>query len=79
MQLTADYATHDDASSGPLTPGDVGLVVTDDSSAKPFVVASRDGLVWWYTADAVEHATNIVTKENFVANSTVQLALFTLP
>ncbi len=41
--LSPDYATKDDAAGGPLRPGDVGEVVTDDGSSKPFRVKAADG------------------------------------
>ena len=38
MVLTSDYASHSDASGGPLRPGDVGEVVKDDKSGKKYQV-----------------------------------------
>ena len=50
--LTSDYARHDDATGGPLCPGDVGTVIKDDSSSKPFQV-EYNGRTWWYQRGAI--------------------------
>ena len=50
--LTADYAAYADATDGPLHPGDVGTVIKDDSSSKPFKV-EFNGKTWWYERGAL--------------------------
>ena len=37
-------------------PGDIGTVVEDDGSSKPFRVKASSGSTWWYTAAAIEKA-----------------------
>ena len=53
VRLSADYQRHGDASGGPLKPGDVGEIVSNDGSTVPFKVHfdSRD---WWYAEGALQ-------------------------
>ena len=56
---------HNDAELGPLRPDDVGVVVEDDSSLKPYLVKALDSKCykegypgrwvdqWWYVAEAL--------------------------
>ena len=37
--------------------GDVGTLIADDGSSKPFHVKASDGRTWWYRAAALEKAT----------------------
>jgi hypothetical protein len=54
--LSANYVPLSDASSGPLKPGDVGTLVQDDGSSKPYKV-EFNGTTWWYAKQAlVEHS-----------------------
>eukprot|EP00002_Diphylleia_rotans_P018099 TRINITY_DN3506_c0_g1_i4.p1 TRINITY_DN3506_c0_g1~~TRINITY_DN3506_c0_g1_i4.p1 ORF type:complete len:1850 (+),score=318.73 TRINITY_DN3506_c0_g1_i4:3274-8823(+) len=53
VKLSDDYKQCDDASGGPLQPGDVGVVLQDDKSSKPYQVKSSTGKTWWYTKDAL--------------------------
>ena len=52
MQLTPGYAAFGDASNGPLSPGDVGKLTTDDRTSKPFSVKYA-GKTYWYQAGAI--------------------------
>ncbi len=45
-----------DAKGGPLKPGDIGTLRTDDGSGKPFHVEASDGRKWWYDEKAIELA-----------------------
>lgn len=54
--LASDYRDHGDASGGPLSPGDVGTVVEDDQSGKPFKV-KFGSKSWWYKEQAIQLAT----------------------
>ena len=56
MVLSPDYGSHSDASGGPLSPGEVGVIVVDDSSGKPFKVKAPNGREWWYVAAALRAA-----------------------
>ena len=55
VTLAVDFAVHDDAAEGPLQPGEIGVIVTDDGSEKPFQVDFGDR-TWWYVAGALVHA-----------------------
>lgn len=50
--LAPDYARYADAEGGPLRPGNVGTVVADDGSSKPFKV-EFEGKTWWYERGAL--------------------------
>jgi hypothetical protein len=52
VSLSTGFAAYGDASSGPLAPGDVGDLVEDDGSSKPFKV-EYGGKTWWYKAEAI--------------------------
>jgi hypothetical protein len=54
--VTDDYASHDDSSSGPLTPGDVGVIERDDRDSKPFNVR-LGGRTWFYPERALRRTT----------------------
>jgi hypothetical protein len=58
--LTGIYASAGDASSGPLKPGDIGIVLKDDRSSKPFQIkaetGARTGATWWYVEGALKRA-----------------------
>ena len=60
VSLADGFASHSDASDGPLQPGDRGEVVATDSSGKPLKVkaltGSKVGSAWWYNTAALRHA-----------------------
>jgi hypothetical protein len=56
VKLSDDFAKHDDADSGPLSLGDIGTLVEDDMSSKPYKVRSADGKTWWYRKEAIVNA-----------------------
>ena len=53
--LADDYASHGDASGGPLKPGDVGTLKQDDHDSKPFKV-NFNGRDYWYKEAALKRA-----------------------
>ena len=53
VKLSIAYLRYDDAAEGPLHPGDVGTVIKDDGSDKPYLVRSADGSEWYYCRPAV--------------------------
>lgn len=53
--LSPDYRACSDACGGPMSPGDVGKVVQDDQSSKPYEVLFK-GRKWWYEAAALRRA-----------------------
>lgn len=59
--LSPTYKECSDAAGGPLQPGDVGTVVQDDGSSKPYRVKTEDGRAWWYTPPALVLTTVTVT------------------
>jgi hypothetical protein len=87
VRLTAGFEAYGDAKGGPLKPGDVGTLCTDDGSSKPFHVEASDGRKWWYDEKAIELADGvaapskppkppvdpelIVTRANFVLGAKV--------
>jgi len=50
--LRPDYKDQCDAARGPLNAGDIGELVKDDGSGKPYQVRFN-GVVWWYKALAL--------------------------
>lgn len=44
--LRKGYETQQDASDGPLSPGQVGEIVSNDGSGKPWKVKSESGKTW---------------------------------
>jgi hypothetical protein len=42
------------AGSGPLKPGEIGVVAIDDGSTTPFKVKTPSGKEWWYKAKALK-------------------------
>ena len=57
VMLSAIFDDCDDASGGPLEPGDIGVILTDDGSGKPFKVQKEGGdTSWWYTKAALRLA-----------------------
>jgi hypothetical protein len=53
VKLSDDFAKHGDASEGPLSRGDIGTLVEDDGSSKPYKVRSAAGKLWWYQKEAI--------------------------
>jgi hypothetical protein len=51
--LSADFASHADASAGPLTPGEVGTIVSSDGADNTVNVRSSQGMNWWYRRNAL--------------------------
>ena len=51
--LVSNYETLLDTSEGPLKPGDVGIVVENDNSYKPFKIKFNDK-TWWYDENALK-------------------------
>eukprot|EP01042_Synura_sphagnicola_P001742 gene1742-2043_t len=51
--LAKGYGSVGDASDGPLKPGDVGVLVQDDKSDKPYKVRVADDRTWWYRLEAI--------------------------
>ena len=60
VTLAPGYQDVGDAGSGPLKPGDIGVVVTDDRSGCPYNIRAETGASvgksWWYRAAAVKLA-----------------------
>ncbi len=54
MRLAPGFEACSDASDGPLKPGEIGTLRTDDGSGKPFHVEASDGRKWWYDEKAIE-------------------------
>ena len=52
VQLAPGYASHSDAAGGPLTPGDIGTLIEDDKSSKPYKV-EYGGKTYWYEKPAL--------------------------
>ena len=55
VQLAPDFEEYSDAKEGPLKPGDIGVLIEDDGSSKPFRV-EFDGKRWWYDRSALRVA-----------------------
>lgn len=53
MKLSPTYSKYSDASDGPLQPGDVGRLLENDHSNKPYLVEAPDGRQWWYEYKAL--------------------------
>jgi len=51
--LVPNYQTFSDSSEGPLKPNDVGIVVENDNSYKPFKVEFNNK-TWWYDEKSVK-------------------------
>jgi hypothetical protein len=58
VQLSADFASHNDASGGPLEPGDIGIVTKVGGGRCLVVCLSSEGEAreWWYDAAALTTA-----------------------
>ena len=53
VMLSHDYAQYDDADEGPLKPGDIGTLLENDGSSKPYHVQAGSGKTWWYKKEAI--------------------------
>ena len=53
VQLALGYRQCSDAGRGPLRPGEIGHVMVDDQSGKPYRVRTPSGATWWYTSEAL--------------------------
>jgi hypothetical protein len=51
--LSPGYEQYSDASGGPLKQGEVGTLVEDDGSGKPYRVEAPNGKMWWYQKEAL--------------------------
>ena len=51
--LVSNYETFTDSVEGPLKPGDVGIVMENDKSYKPFKIEFNDK-TWWYDEKSVK-------------------------
>ena len=56
MKLSPTYSKYSDAADGPLQPGDVGKLLENDQSHKPYLVEASDGRQWWYEHKALVKA-----------------------
>ncbi len=56
MKLSPTYSKYSDAADGPLQPGDVGKLLENDHSDKPYLVEAPDGRQWWYQHKALVKA-----------------------
>jgi spore coat protein U-like protein len=79
VTLSPDYTTKGDAKGGPLKPGDIGVVVKDDGSSKPFHVKAETGAKidssWWYVEGALVRVTPLATGSSASAASTGRLVV----
>ena len=84
VTVTPGYASCGDASDGPLSPGDKGVLVKDDRDHKPYKVratsGSKAGSEWWYQEDAICLADNSANGVDSAAVSagTVKISLFVI-
>ena len=53
VKLSASYMKFEDAAEGPLHLGDIGVLVKDDGSDKPYLVRAADGTEWYYCRCAI--------------------------
>jgi hypothetical protein len=75
--LVPGYESMEDASGGPLQPGDVGEVIEDDNSGKPFHVraisGASKGSTWWYVKSALANAPNSPSPRPSVQAPTISI------
>jgi hypothetical protein len=77
VRLVQNFQTCSDAARGPLAPGDIGRIVADDGSGKPFRVVAPNGNSWWYTAEALvsavqpEQRSGVVRSGNIITGARV--------
>ena len=62
--LSNIYKECQDAADGPLKPGDVGTIVEDDASDKPYRVSAENGDEWWYVKRALTLAKSTKTLDS---------------
>ncbi len=80
VELADDYADYGDASSGPLEPGKVGILLEDDGSSKPYKVQAPNGKKWWYRKEALVLAGSTITgKISFHLCVCVSLVIVHMP
>ncbi len=55
---SSTFSKYSDAADGPLQPGDVGKLLENDQSKKPYFVqdTTADGRQWWYEHKALVKA-----------------------
>ncbi len=68
VMLSHNYTNYGDAKDGPLAPGEIGILVQDDLSSKPYRVEAK-GRRWWYHREAIVAASEMpasteLSKEN---------------
>ncbi len=56
VRLSLSFKQHDDAADGPLRAGDIGILVEDDGSSKPYLVEAPNGIKFWYARRSVTRA-----------------------
>jgi hypothetical protein len=56
VKLSQTYSKYSDAADGPLQPGDIGNLLENDYSGKPYLVEAADGRQWWYDHKALVKA-----------------------
>ena len=54
VKLSPEYRRYRDASSGPLTPDDVGIIVAVQAGSNQPLRVSYGGRSWWYCREALE-------------------------
>ncbi len=57
--LAPDYARHSDAREGPLSPGQIGVVVEVGSSRLRVKARSGDDRKWWYVLSKLQHCADV--------------------
>ena len=53
VTLSPNFYQYEDAAKGPLSPGEVGIILQNDRSGKPYHVAAPNGRTWWYCKSAI--------------------------
>jgi hypothetical protein len=70
VALSPEYEACDDASSGPLHVGDIGTLIEDDGSSKPYRV-EFSGQRWWYTSKALTPIAHAAESRLSACNNTI--------
>ena len=53
-KICSRKVSHAKTESKDSSPGEIGTIVEDDGSSKPFKVKSSDGKTWWYKKQALQ-------------------------
>jgi hypothetical protein len=56
VKLSRKYRLYIDSTNGPLQPGEVGRLLENDFSDKPYLVEAADGRMGWYELKAIVKA-----------------------